>query len=266
MWLAECAAGTDLLWAILPVTSIGRTMLLIAPTSIADARQRQAGELLTETVLSEYAARDIHLAQVLLEPVGATILDFYKSLRFKMMAELIYLQASPKRSAPLPDLPEGFTWQTYDAAWQADFAATIAGSYVESLDCPSLNNLRSMDDVIAGHKAAGRFDPNHWFLLKKSNVPQGVLLLTQTPGTDAMELVYLGLVPQARGQDLGDLLMRQALAIARKQNCSRLTLAVDSLNAPALKLYYRHGMRRIGDKMALMRDLRVGFTNHPHTA
>ena len=36
----------------------------------------------------------------------------------------------------------------------------------------------------------------------------------------------------------------------------RLTLAVDSRNAPALKLYYRHGMQQIGAKTAMLRDLR----------
>jgi ribosomal protein S18 acetylase RimI-like enzyme len=37
---------------------------------------------------------------------------------------------------------------------------------------------------------------------------------------------------------------------------ARFTLAVDSINVPALKLYYRHGFNRIGSKLALMRDLR----------
>ena len=50
-------------------------------------------------------------------------------------------------------------------------------------------------------------------------------------------------------------MMRQALWAAREMNLSRLTLAVDSNNAPALRLYYRHGMQRIGSKVALMRDL-----------
>jgi ribosomal protein S18 acetylase RimI-like enzyme len=71
-----------------------------------------------------------------------------------------------------------------------------------------------------------------------------------------MELVYLGLIPEARGQDLGDLLMRKALATAAAQNCSQTQLAVDSSNAPALKLYFRHGFNRLAAKIALMKNLR----------
>ena len=50
-------------------------------------------------------------------------------------------------------------------------------------------------------------------------------------------------------------MMRQALAAAAADGAARLSLAVDSENAPALKLYYRHGMQRIGAKLALMRRL-----------
>ena len=35
-----------------------------------------------------------------------------------------------------------------------------------------------------------------------------------------------------------------------------LSLAVDAGNAPALKLYFRHGLRRVGARLALIRDLR----------
>jgi ribosomal protein S18 acetylase RimI-like enzyme len=72
-----------------------------------------------------------------------------------------------------------------------------------------------------------------------------------------MELVYLGLVPQARGQDLGDILIRKALATAAEHHGSQMQLAVDSLNAPALKLYFRHGFKRVATKLALMRNLRA---------
>jgi mycothiol synthase len=243
------------------VISAGHTMLLFAPTFISGARQRRAAELLTEEVLSQFRERGVQLTQVLLEPGDVAIGDFYKSISFRMMAELIYLQATPRMLASAPKLAEGYSFLTYSSETHRRFAATIAASYEKSLDCPALNGLRDLEDVIAGHKAAGQFDPALWFLLCKSETPQGVLLLTRTAGADAMELVYVGLTPEARGQDLGDLLVRQALAVTRHERCSRLTLAVDSLNAPALKLYYRHGFRRIADKLALMRDLRS--TIHP---
>jgi len=40
-----------------------------------------------------------------------------------------------------------------------------------------------------------------------------------------------------------------------RQNRSQLTLAVDSRNAPAMKLYFRHGMKRMGSRTAMIRVL-----------
>jgi ribosomal-protein-alanine N-acetyltransferase len=83
-----------------------------------------------------------------------------------------------------------------------------------------------------------------------------VLLLARTAAHGTAELVYLGLVPAARGRGLGDIVMRQALHIVGASGVANtLALAVDAGNAPALRLYHRHGMRRIGTKVALMREL-----------
>jgi hypothetical protein len=54
--------------------------------------------------------------------------------------------------------------------------------------------------------------------------------------------------------------MRQALATTAQRKLTMLTLAVDSRNAPALKLYFRHGMHRVASKVAMMRELRKGKT------
>jgi hypothetical protein len=116
--------------------------------------------------------------------------------------------------------------------------------------------MRDMEDVIVGHKATGEFDPSLWQILCEGDEPRGVLLLSRMPSSDVMELVYLGLSPQGRGRGWSDLLMRQAMYHVASERRRRLTLAVDSINTPALKLYYRHGMQRIASKIAMIRDLR----------
>jgi ribosomal protein S18 acetylase RimI-like enzyme len=57
--------------------------------------------------------------------------------------------------------------------------------------------------------------------------------------------------------------MRHALHQAMKCQRKDLTLAVDSNNAPALQLYYRHGMRRVGSRIAMVRDLREQRSRAP---
>jgi len=94
-------------------------------------------------------------------------------------------------------------------------------------------------------------------VLTEGKKPAAVLLLTKVPRSDMAELVYLGLSPGSRGRGIGDLMMKQGLwAVRKRMNLGRLTLAVDSRNVPALKLYYRHGMQQMGRKMAMLRDLR----------
>jgi hypothetical protein len=136
------------------------------------------------------------------------------------------------------------------------FERAILQTYRQSLDCPGLNGLRDITDVIDGHRATGEFNPHFWHLLHRGEESLGVLLLSPMPQTDAVELVYLGLCPDARGQGLGDIMMKQANAMVLIAHRRRLTLAVDSINQPALKLYYRHGMHQIMKKIAMIRDLR----------
>ncbi len=73
-----------------------------------------------------------------------------------------------------------------------------------------------------------------------------------------MELVYLGLTPAGRGKGFGNFLVSQAVHQTAAVGCTTLTLAVDSVNQPAIKLYFRHGFRRMGNRQAFMRVLRKG--------
>ena len=61
----------------------------------------------------------------------------------------------------------------------------------------------------------------------------------------------------ARGRGLGDAMMRLAIARVAADNRGILSLAVDAANTPALRLYYRHGLSRVGHRVALVRDLRT---------
>jgi mycothiol synthase len=154
--------------------------------------------------------------------------------------------------------PAGLHWETYTPQNHPRFAEAIMASYEASLDCPALNGVRDIEDVIEGHKASGVFDPRHWQILCEGERLLGVLLLADTGrGGEAIELVYLGLARAARGRKLGEVMMTRAMGIVAAYGYQRLTLAVDARNVPALKLYYRQGMNRVASKLALMRDLRV---------
>jgi GNAT superfamily N-acetyltransferase len=47
--------------------------------------------------------------------------------------------------------------------------------------------------------------------------------------------------PERRGKGLGSALLEAAIALAKEQGCSRITLQTDACNAAAMRLYRRHG-------------------------
>ncbi len=249
-------------WAVLPVVSPGKTMLLFGSTDrTREHEQRCAGRVINETCAS-FARRDVHLAQVLVDPGNHPARHLFHQCGFSDLAELQYLNTHVRSSVPPVQMPLGFSWETYSPVTHGVFSKTILASYEASLDCPALSGMRHIDDVIASHKASGEFNPEHWFLLYEKSTPLAVLLLAHVPRSDSMDLVYLGLVPQARGRGLGALVLRKALRSALESNVAKLTLAVDAANTPAIKLYYRHGMEKLGSKLAMIRDLRPLVARH----
>jgi GNAT superfamily N-acetyltransferase len=103
---------------------------------------------------------------------------------------------------------------------------------------PELQGVRSLDDIIDGHRANGRFAPGCWQYGQIPAQPDAaaVLLLEAIPEKDAWEIAYLGLTPTARGRGLGRIAIGHAIELARPR-ASRLQLAVDIRNHPATRLY-----------------------------
>ncbi len=244
-----------MVWAVLPVVSPGRTLLLFSPPD-CNARYLEAASNLVSQMCKHFSRAGVQLAQVLIDPNQTAGRAFFASQQFVEMAELIYLNGHAPRWAKSPQRAEELTWQAYSDANHPLFARAILESYEDSLDCPALSGLRDIEDVIEGHKGTGEFNPALWQVLCEDQQPIGVLLLSKIPRTDSLELVYLGLAPHARHRGLGHLLMLEAMHQINLSGQRRLTLAVDSRNEPALKLYYSHGLQRLTAKVAMIRDLR----------
>lgn len=254
LWVAE-QQGTILI-AVLPVASPGRTMLLFVPPSIRSSLHEQCLKQLVEEICQRAAGEGVHLAQILLDDPHARVFAVLEECQFARLAELLYLQVAVPRNLRRPELPNGWRLENYSPAMHGLFGRTILASYQQSLDCPKLNGLRDIEDILAGHRATGEFDPKLWFILREGHEAIGVLLLSAVPQADLIELVYLGVPPVHRGRGVGDLLVRHAMAAVSASKYSRLSLAVDAGNLPALKVYWRHGLQAIGRKVALLRDLR----------
>lgn len=254
LWVAM--ADGRIAWTLLPVPSPGRTMLLFSPSRIRRQTPLRAVRELVQAVASHMRQQQVDLAQLLIDPRDQAIIHAYDACGFEQLAELVYLQKTVRAGSCMPPLPPGVSLQVYTQESHPHFARTILRSYEGSRDCPALNGRREIEDIIAGHKSAGEFDPQRWLLLLEHGQPVAVLLLSRSPHSDGVELVYLGLAPEARGRGIGDLMMQIAFAQVAADQRMQLSLAVDAQNNPALKLYYRHGMHRVSSRIAMLRDLR----------
>src|SRR4051794_40129020 len=84
-WIASTRGRLE--WALLPVVSPGKTMLMLSPTKLHKHSPPDAVIELAKAVAAEYARRDIDLAQLLLDPDQPAVRDAYTAAGFSELAE-----------------------------------------------------------------------------------------------------------------------------------------------------------------------------------
>jgi ribosomal protein S18 acetylase RimI-like enzyme len=123
----------------------------------------------------------------------------------------------------------------------AVFQQTLLRSYEGTQDCPEINGVRTIEEILAGHRAQGQYDPEKWWLAQEDGTPVGVLLVVEVSEWHSWEIAYVGVVPEARARGIGTAIMLEALHRARTGKRLQLTLSVDQRNAPACHLYRKIG-------------------------
>ena len=127
-----------------------------------------------------------------------------------------YLVSSDLPSEPQAEALEvagsPLEFETYHEAHRARWEAVIGRTYLETQDIPQLNGVRRLTDVLDGYQQTGSFRPELWSLARRADQDVGCLLLTDHPSSDYLELVYMGTVPEARGQRIGQRIVQRALA------------------------------------------------------
>ena len=236
---------------LLVVPCAGRTaMLFLSP--LADARRNQVVADLLRWSLSQQDASRVRLAQGLLEPHQQHEAAAMQLAGFHKLAHLAYLTHPGLPRVVDLSLPAEIEVHTWSESRRPQFAAAIQASYEDTADCPGLLGLRSIDDIMAGHMATGRFEPSLWMTLAHQGEPVGVMLLNVVLEGTALELVYFGLAKPWRGRGLGRKLLEHAVSLVHAWRTQQLILAVDELNASALKLYRSLGFKKTARKLAMI--------------
>lgn len=217
LWLPRCDPGIDS--ADVEAISL---LLLDAVTEQA----RQAGLDLAQAIVNENAFLQ---DRQLLEKSG-----------YRHLADLLYLVST---SEMMPERqPESLLeFEPYEETEYERLALLVEATYQGTLDCPGLNGVQSIHTVLEGYRNIGRFFPQHWRFIRHGGQDIGCLLLAEHPSQKLFELVYMGLIPEARGRGWGYEIARFAQWMTRAADYSHLVVAVDAVNRPAIRGYEQAG-------------------------
>lgn len=195
------------------------------------------------------------IGQVILDPKELALRAVLAQSGFPHLTDLHYM-VCPAESAPSSEWPSNVETETYHPGNSERFAQVLDRTYIGTLDCPELDGVRSPKDAIAAHQGTGKFDPNRWWLYRHRNRDAGLLFLNEHPERELLEIVYLGVVPEARGKGLGQLMVERALAEANRVKQS-MVLAVDTRNLPARRIYQKAGFFDVTVQSVHLRQARA---------
>jgi len=242
--------GGQLVASGLALESPGRTALVFAGPFGATFDPNAPVVHVLRAMNAHVWLRGSALTQILVEVDDVSAARHAKAADFAYLAELIYLKRPTDLGSRAIQGAADLRYFTYTPEREGDFIAALDASYVGSLDCPRLVGLRASADVLLGHRHTGIHDPALWFIANHDDRPIGVLLMSPVVGQDEVEVVYIGVSPSGRGRGIGDNLLGLAADVARRRGFSALTLAVDSTNIHARRLYDRWGFAEAARRRA----------------
>ncbi|MBI1904453.1 MAG: GNAT family N-acetyltransferase [Planctomycetia bacterium] len=263
--------GQRLVGASLATLLPGRYGVVAAPQLVAGG-PLDTGRLLAESAAEDLASRGAAVAQGLLDIGAADDIRHFAGAGYQHLASLVYLadregpladERAPAAAAAVGEPQVDFVPVAFDDRGWRRLIEVVDRTYEGTLDCPGLNGVRKTRDVLEGYRHGAQFVPEGWLLVRDGvrdadhgagRGDIGCLILARHE-EGLFELVYMGLVPEARGRGLGLSITRHAQQLARQLGGKQLILAVDAKNAPARALYARAGFLPIEIKEAYFKVL-----------
>jgi len=237
--LFEARREGALVGAVLSQVHVGGTAV-VWPPRLTPGEPSSTAQRLLAAATEHLRRKSVSAAHAMLAAPTPEDDAVLRSAGYEPLAELLYLVSRGQvlaRAKPGGSL----AFEPYCEANHDRLAGVVEATYKGTLDCPGLDDARRIDDVLAGYRATGVFSPDRWLIVRHAGRDVGCLLLADHPKEGNCELVYMGLVGSARGNGWGTGIARHAQWVARTLGRSRLVLAVDAANGPALRAYAAAG-------------------------
>jgi ribosomal protein S18 acetylase RimI-like enzyme len=223
---------------------------LVWPPGVRDERPTEVEDTLVRHAVAWLRQRGVKLAQTLLSPQEAHLAAALERNGFAAVTRLWYMRHELSLQIEWLNTPTRLAYQSFDES--AAFRQTLLRTYVGTRDCPEVSGVRTIEEVLEGHRAQGVFDPERWWLGLEGGHPVGVLMLTEMPESGDWEVAYIGVVPEARRRGFGREMLLHALCEARAAEAPSLTLSVDSRNQPAWQLYRALGFEAYDQRLVYL--------------
>lgn len=233
----------------------GNTAVLWPPRLVADEDLQTAG-LLAEAAVRHLDAAGVGMTQALLPSQDSELVSVLTAAGFAHLADLIYLSCEAELFPTREPQCDPLKFDSFSPGELDRLIAVVERTYEGTLDCAGLDNMRRMEEVIDGYMNTGQFYAENWLIAVNDGRDVGVLLMADHPRAGHWELMYMGLVPEARGNGWGCEIARQAQWLARRAGAERIVLAVDAVNRPALAMYERVGFAAWDRRSVFVRMLR----------
>ncbi|MFV1968081.1 MAG: GNAT family N-acetyltransferase [Pirellulaceae bacterium] len=237
--LLEACRGRAIVGATWAQVMPGHTALVWPPRLVDGEDESTAYDLLGE-LDRRLQQQVVRVAQAPLQSMDGADASRLIQHGYHHAADLLYL-LSMHESFPIMEPVSPLCFEVFRVSESERLGHLIEVTYRDTLDIPALDGVRDTTDVLAGYRSTGEYDPRHWFIATRQSQDVGCLLLSDHPRHQQMELVYMGLIPEARGNRWGLTITRQAQWIARVAGRTKLVLAVDAANSPAVASYARSG-------------------------
>ena len=210
-----------------PVTSHS-----VGPPQITNDEPEQTAQMLQAAVDHFLDCVGTVLSQAILPP--SDILHALRLSRagYKHLADLAYL-VSEQETFPTSEPTGELTFTTSPRDDDSRIRHVIEHSYIDTLDCPELERTRNLDDVLFGYRRTGVYRPHWWLIARHMEQDVGCVLVADHPEHQQCELMYMGIVPEARGHGLGGRVGATSPVDRPERQRERIVLAVDDGNWPA---------------------------------
>ena len=246
--------GSRIVGAAWCVLQPGRIVTLWGPTLLPSEQDTLAAQLVQHG--RTYARReDAHLIQSLVSPEQGPAPRYLKASGFGEVTQVRQLLAYPEQLGLLPP-DASLDFNPAPDIRDSLFQHLVAQTYEGSLDCPELDEMRRVEDVLDGYLATSSGQTEHWYTIHEEGQPVGTILLAHHAQIDQLELIYFGLLPSVRRRGLGGELIRFALHLGAHLRCESVTAGVDVRNAPAVSLYNRFGFQVADSKSVFLLPLK----------